>query len=258
VSASPQWCYVQARLQARHGERLQEPDWRAIETARSFESFVERAGASPMRRFSAGVHTRMSSHVVERVLREAWRAYVTEVASWVTCSWREAVRWTSFLPELPLIDALLDGEAPEWMKQDPAFAEFVDADNRQLHNALAASALKPLLPTVADDETIAMRWFAHWRTLWPHRRKTLFHTLFKLAATINAHFATLDRASPQQTSAFHRRDLETKLTHLFRRNSGTPAAVFCHLAVVALDLERLRGGLVRRRLFEPGNTTEAT
>jgi len=27
--------------------------------------------------------------------------------------------------------------------------------------------------------------------------------------------------------------------------------VFCHLALVALDLERLRGALVRRRLFEP-------
>jgi len=25
--------------------------------------------------------------------------------------------------------------------------------------------------------------------------------------------------------------------------------VFCHLALVALDLERLRGGLVRRALF---------
>ena len=30
-----------------------------------------------------------------------------------------------------------------------------------------------------------------------------------------------------------------------------PVAVFCHLALVALDLERLRGGLVRRQLFEP-------
>jgi hypothetical protein len=33
--------------------------------------------------------------------------------------------------------------------------------------------------------------------------------------------------------------------------------MFCHLALVALDLERLRGDLIRRRLFEPSHATEA-
>jgi hypothetical protein len=33
--------------------------------------------------------------------------------------------------------------------------------------------------------------------------------------------------------------------------------MFCYLALVALDLERLRGDLIRRRLFEPSHATEA-
>ena len=61
----------------------------------------------------------------------------------------------------------------------------------------------------------------------------------------------LTRAGPQEASAPYRRDLAQTVTRLFRRHGGTPVAVFCHLALVALDLERLRGDLVRRALFEP-------
>ena len=61
----------------------------------------------------------------------------------------------------------------------------------------------------------------------------------------------------QETSAPYRRDLAQTLTRIFRRHGGSPAAVFCHLALVALELERLRGDLVRRRLFEPSHATEA-
>ncbi|RPH65985.1 MAG: hypothetical protein EHM83_05055 [Burkholderiales bacterium] len=41
------------------------------------------------------------------------------------------------------------------------------------------------------------------------------------------------------------------LLKLFRRRAGTAVAVFAYLALVALDVERLRGGLVVRTLFEP-------
>ena len=65
MNGSPRWSYVQARLQARHGERLQEPDWRAIEAARSIDQFIERARASSLHRFIQGVDARMSSHAIE-------------------------------------------------------------------------------------------------------------------------------------------------------------------------------------------------
>ncbi len=257
MSGSPRWSYVQARLQARHGERLQEADWRAIEAARSIDQFIERARASPLRRFTERVQARTSSHDAERMLRDAWRAYVAEVAGWVTAAWRQAVMWTSYVPDLPIIDALLKGEAPAWIGQDPIFAELAETDLRKRSAALINSPLTALFASGAHEETLAARWYTHWRSLWPHRRTADESALLDLAVTINAHVERVDHAGLQETSAPYRRDLARSLARLFRRHSGSPAAVFCHLALVALDLERLRGDLIRRRLFEPSHATEA-
>ena len=41
-----------------------------------------------------------------------------------------------------------------------------------------------------------------------------------------------------------------ELLRLFRRHAGSAVAVFAYLALVALDVERLRGGMVVRVLFE--------
>ena len=254
MSDSPRWSYVQARLQARHGERLREADWRAIEAARSIDQFIERTRASPLRRFTERAHARTSSHAIERMLRDAWRAYVTQVAGWVPMAWRQAVMWTSYFPELPIIDALLRGEAPAWIEHDPIFAQLAEAD---LRKRTAARTRSPFSAIVVSGASSAASWYAHWRSLWPQHRVADHSALLDLAATINAHVERIDRAAQQEKSARYRRDLARSLTRLFRRHSGSPAAMFCHLALVALDLERLRGDLIRRRLFEPSHATEA-
>jgi hypothetical protein len=51
------------------------------------------------------------------------------------------------------------------------------------------------------------------------------------------------------STADQRQALLSKLTTAFRKYSFQPAAAFCHLALVALDLEMLRGDLLRRKLF---------
>jgi hypothetical protein len=256
MSANPRWSYVQARLQARHGERLQETDWRAIEAARSIDEFIARARVTALRRFTERVNARMSSHAVERMLRDTWRVYVAELASWVPAAWCQAVLWTSLLPELPIIDGALRGEAPEWIEQDPAFAELAKADAQKRNVTPANSPLDALVASNGREKTLAARWYTHWRSLWP-RRQAANRALLDLIATIIAHVERLDRAGLQEASASYRRDLARKLTRMFRRHGGSPAAMFCHLALVALDLERLRGDLVRRRLFEPSIAEEA-
>jgi hypothetical protein len=47
----------------------------------------------------------------------------------------------------------------------------------------------------------------------------------------------------------HREVLVGRLGGVFRRFSFQPAAAFAHLALVALDLEQLRGDLLSRKLF---------
>jgi len=256
MSGSPQWSYVQARLQARHGERLQESDWRAIEAARSFDQYIERARASPLRRFAEHMNPRLSSHVAERTLRDTWRAYVAEVANWVPSAWRQAVIWTSYLPELPIIDAVLKGEAPKWVQQDPPLAELIQVDVKR-SAAPPKSPRDALVVFDAAEKTLIARWFSHWCALWPHLHMANRRALLELTVTISAHVEQLDRADPPDTSAPYRHALALKLVRLFRKHGGSPVAVFCHLALVALDLERLRGGLIRRRLFAPGNAKEA-
>jgi len=247
MSIRPPWSYVQARLQARHGERLTEGDWRALEGARSLDQFIDRSRATSLRRFTERLNASMSSHAIERVLRKGWRDYVAEVTSWSAADWRPAIAWTAPFPDLPAIDALLKGEAPRWAKQDAGLVAFLESERR---TALGKSPLKVLFPAPKREQTLVLRWYAHWRSLWPQGAAERY-ALTTLAKTVGAYVARFDRAGPQDVSAPYRRELAQKITRMFRRHGGMPAAVFCHLALVALDLERLRGALVRRRLFEP-------
>jgi len=250
MSGRPQWSYVQARLQARHGERLQDTDWRALEAVRSLDQFIERSRATALHRFSEHLNAGMSSHAIERSLRAAWRDYVAEVAGWGPPDWRPAVLWTSHLADLPAIDALLRGETPDWAQRDASLLAFLETKRH-----LAKSPVAPLLPAPERENTLARRWYAHWRMLCP--RGDAQRALAHLSDTVKAHVECLARADRQETSVPHRRELARNVTRMFRRHSGSPIAVFCHLTLAALDLERLRGGLVRRRLFEAARAKEA-
>jgi hypothetical protein len=247
MSRRPSWSYVQARLQARHGERLTELDWRALEAARSLNHFIDRSHATLLRRFSDRLNAGMSSHAVERALRSGWRDYVAEVASWCAPDWQAAILWCAPLPDLPTLDALLRGEVPRWVQQDAMLAAFIELERGATSNK---SPLNALLPGPKHEPTLAGRWYAHWRALWPQGARER-RALTVLAETMKAHVARLDLAGPQDTSVAYRRALAQGVTRMFRRHGGSPVAVFCHLVLVALDLERLRGGLARRALFAP-------
>jgi hypothetical protein len=258
VSASPQWSYVQARLQARHGERLDDGDWRALEAARTVNQFLERSRATPLRRFADHLNAQMSSHAMERMLRAAWRDYVAEITDWVTPAWQPAVQWVAYVPDFPVIDAVIKGNAPAWAQSDPVFGALAASEPQQRESKRSRNHLLLLFPVASSEETLAQRWFAHWRSLWPQLRGPDCEWLAKLSDAVKDHGQRLDQVGIRDTSGPYRHDLTHRLTGIFRRHSGTPVAVFCHLALVALDLEQLRGGLVRRRLFEPGTAVGAT
>jgi hypothetical protein len=255
---SPQWSYVQARLQARHGERLNDGDWRALEAARAVEQYIERSRSTSLRRFADHLNAKMSSHAMERMLRMAWRNYVSEIAGWVVPAWKPAVEWVVHVPELPVIDVVLKGKAPGWTGIDPIFGALAEVDPQQRAPSRKNLRLAPLYPANRSDEPLAQRWLTHWRSLWPQHRGPDCEGLAKLSDAVKDHVQRLAQVGIRDTSGPYRRDLAHHLTGIFRRRSGTPVAVFCHLALVALDLERLRGGLVRRRLFEPGTAVGAT
>ncbi|MBI1204071.1 MAG: hypothetical protein GC182_16335 [Rhodopseudomonas sp.] len=257
MSNQPRWRYVQARLQARHGERLTEDDWRALEAAQSFDHYLDRARATPLRRFVDRLNAAMTSHAIERHLGAAWRDYVAEIATWLDRDWQAATQWTALAPDLPALAALLRDDIPVWLKHDTRWADFTEGDIPQRLARLEKSPFAPLLPTSDHASSLATRWTAHWRSLWPTPDRTDIRALSALMQLIIDHHAQLTASLPPDTSAPHRLDLARAVTRLFRRHGASPVAVFSHLVLVALDLERLRGGLSRRRLFTPARAQEA-
>jgi hypothetical protein len=89
-------------------------------------------------------------------------------------------------------------------------------------------------------------WLARWLQLMP-RAATASGTsvlLQRVAALLMPRLVGDRRGRAALSEPVHR-----ALLRLFRRHGGGPVAVFAHLALVALDVERLRGGLVTRVLF---------
>lgn len=251
MNTRPVWSYVQARLQARHGDRLDDAAWRILESAKSFDHFLERTRRTSLHRFTDLIDGRMPSHTVERVLRAAWRDYVAEVATWAPPSWRSAILWVAHLPDLPVLDALFKGNAPDWAREDPVFAGLARGHSPD------DVELAPLSPAATGGETLGAQWVTHWRALWPSLSDSDRRGLDKLVGVVATYFGSLARAGLKDSSVSYRRGLERKATRIFRNFAGTPAALFSHLTLVALDLARLRGGLARRRHFDPGHFGKA-
>lgn len=235
----PRWWYAQARLQARHGARVSEGEWGTLAAARGPALYLDGLRATSLRAFAAHLHIDMSSHEVERLLRGAWRAYVAEVADWSEPAWRAALLWMALLPDLRLIEGLLRGApAPTWVAVDPALAE--------LDRGLAAAL------TVANNRSgsISARWTAHWRSMWPSADCAEADALNSLAGLVGAHFG-------DEANAASGARLERLALRAFRARAGGPSAAVCHVLLMAIDFERMRGGLLRRLLFASTPASDA-
>lgn len=114
------------------------------------------------------------------------------------------------------------------------------------------------LPTLPQGEPArsgqraSAEWLERWRELLPSDAGD--HVLMQRPAVL-----LLPRlGGPGAGRAFADESGRYALLALFRRHAGSAVAVFAYLALAALDLERLRGGLVVRVLLEPpAGTPEA-
>lgn len=245
-----QLSYVQARLQARHGARPGDADWQVMESTRFLSSFLDRAGTTSLSRFTERIRADTAPHEIELRVREAQRAYVAEIAGWMPEPWRIAIAWAGLLPDLPGLAYLLDGGAAwPWMSDDALLAPLARASPPSRLEELPALGLAALAGEDGAAETIAMRWLARWRSHWPPISSAERAQLEALIALTRQHFEQLARAGLESSSTVLRRSLDKALVRLFRTGSGRPVAVFCAMALTALDVERLRGGLTRRQMI---------
>jgi hypothetical protein len=250
-----QLAYVQARLQARHGRRPDGATWQRLVNSGDLGHCLEVARRTPLRRWVAHLTGSRDSHGIEAALRQELRAYVAEVAAWQPPGWRPAVLWAATLPDLPLIDHLLSAQAPPaWLPQEPALRGLMAGRQRDRVSALAASAFAPLLPFWDKGLPLARAWGEHWRSLWPSMPRSHARSLEALASLLAGHRAEMAAGVDGGAARAY---LARRVEHLFRRHPQQPAAVFCHLVLVGLDVEQLRGLLARRALL-PGRSVSET
>jgi hypothetical protein len=249
-----------ARVLARHGERLGPADWRRIEATRDWTPALEVARSTALRPWLDGITADSGVAQVEGTLRRHWRGVVSETAAWMPAPWQAAVAWCAWLPDLPLLQHLArGGEPPPWMRDDDAWRALAAAQPPSRASVLAAGPAGALAAAWTAPDDAGRAWLLEWRKRVPRRvrARTAGATPDSAGASLEAlvrvlrdHAKVFGVAAPSQGWAL-RGALRSRLVQLLRRSALQPAMAFVHLALCALDLERLRAELLRRLLL-PG------
>ena len=242
------FAYAQARVQARYGALPAEADWRRISGIRGLGAWLEEARGGPHRDWIKGFSAASDVHDIEAGVRGLLFAEIDAVARFVPKPWRDAVRWTRWLPLLSLLEHLRAGaELPRWARRVPCIAALLGDDGALLPRRLQRTGIAPLLNHDAA-EPVSACWVAGWRGRWPRSGVAVRADLERLAASIGAHLDAFRRSDPAHAWT-PRQQLRERLRFEFHGLGLSPAMPFVYLALVALDLERLRRALLDRALF---------
>jgi hypothetical protein len=236
--------YACARIGARVGERPNEAAWRAIAGIRGFAAFLDAARTPPFRRWTSGIAADAEPHGVEAVLLTHWRVLVDELRAWMPEQWQAAITWAGALGDLPVAQYLARGGIPlPWMRDDPAYRELSCNGGPPTSGPLA-----PLARTWTNPEGFFRVWIDEWSLRIPRRYGAERSAIADYARLLVAdRTARTDSSGSDGTLA--RRALVSRLAALYRRAMLDPAAAFIFLALSAIDMERLRGELLRRAIF---------
>lgn len=243
--------YALSRVHAHYGRRLTAMHWSRIEASRGLLQYVEAVRSSALSSWVASLPAVQDSHVIERTLRLEWRRYVEAVASWHPPEYQPWLAWLEWLPSLSLLARLGRPErVPSWMLADPLCGPIAPGTLPERRAAVLNDAtLAPLEPGIAGRAPMMEVWLAHWRGLAPRSVEPTRRHVAVLLTTIERYEQSLSAAVGHAGAS--RDELDRRLARLFRAAAGTAVATVSHLLLLALDLQRLRGGLVTRCLFTP-------
>lgn len=239
--------YALARVLARCGDRLDESDWRRLETNRDLGLYLASVRSTALADWVGGFDSEHDCHTFESALRARWRDYAEGVALWHPEIWQAWLAWFAWLPGLSLLARLAHGDpAPSWLLADSIYGRIAPGTPAERITALARTPLAPLAPALAGHTSAQAAWAAHWRTLQPVTDPHEADLLERVQQAIEHHQQLLLTA---ESSEPLRIELANRLQRLLRIAAGTVIVSVCHLALVALDLERLRGALASRSVF---------
>jgi hypothetical protein len=244
--------YALTRVQSQHGSRLDSSAWRRLEASHDLGQYLEGARGGIFGGWVSSLDRNRDVHAIERTLRGAWRSYVRAVAAWHPRRWQPWLNWLEWLPTLGLIVGFEQrGPVPAWLLADPVVGPALREAPGERSVAVKGTALEFFEPAIAGRVPIVELWLARWQELRPPLdafAEPLLAAVFR-ALREHARVLELERAD----AAALRDQLHERLRKLFRAAAGTLVATLCHLALMVLDFERLRGGLVNRSLFSRGS-----
>lgn len=248
MTAAVELGFIQARIQARLARLPSDADWERLSACRTLSSFLEEARSGTLRAWVKGFSAQSRPGAIEAGLRDLAAEQVQEVSSWAPRRWRDAVDWLVWLPLIPLFEHLArGGSAPGWTRQSAVFSGCLDETGRPDPARLERAGLSRLL-TSPNQCSVGDVWLHGWRARWPAMGEGSRMRLEVLIDTLQSHLQVFRNARPEETWAL-RRELREQLHRRLHVNPLEPAGIFAFLGLVLLDLERLRGELLRRALF---------
>lgn len=240
---------MQARVQSRHGQRLGDVEWQALQNTRDFGALLAAARETTLRPWLAGLTPDVGAARIEAVLRRQWGTTVDEVCGWMPAAWHAALAWCAVLPDLPALQHLARGGTVQRDRFDDAgWRALANAAPAERGTVVATSRWAALASAWSTPATLGQAWLAEWVRRAPAQRGDDATGWLALTNALRAHVQTF-AAAPAGTGEALRQDLRGRLRLLLRRTTLQPALAVVHLALCALDLERLRGELLRRSLF---------
>jgi hypothetical protein len=237
--------YAYARIASRFGDRPSEAAWRVIAIVRGLPAFLDAAHAPPFRRWIGGITADAGPHAIEAALVGQWGALVHELREWMPEHWHAAITWAGTLVDLPVVEYLVRGGAVlPWMQDVPLYREL----GRNAGTPPAHGLLAPLAIAWAQPEGLFRAWCGELSRRVPRSTWEASATIEDCARLLLAHRSAL--ADPSLGDGILPRGaLVSRLSALYRRSTLDPGAALIFLALSALDMERLRGELLRRAIF---------
>jgi hypothetical protein len=236
----PRHAYANARLHARFAQRPGAGQWGALAASRTPEHYLDVLRAGHWLRVPEGALV-ADADARERWLRDAWRQSCAEVAAWYGPAQVPVFEWLAVLADLDALERLrTDPVPPAWTRDDARLAALAQPTPALRAEQLAATPYAPLVDAWRGGGPLVDAWRERWHALRAAADVRAQSVLLELEAAVVA-------ASALGAGA-RREAIEAAAHRAFRRGAGTVAAAVAHLAVVALQLERVRGGVVARTL----------
>ena len=243
--------YALTRVQSEYGARPDTNEWRRLEASHDLGQYLEAARSSIFGPWVAALDRSRDAHFIERTLRGAWRSYVRTIAGWHPRRWQPWLTWLEWLPTLGLIARLeRAGPMPAWLLADPIVGPVARGSSAERLADVKGTALAVFEPAITGHVPLGELWLAHWQELRPPVDAFTEQLLAAVSRAVQEHTRML--ALEGANGVALRDQLRKRFDRLFRAAAGTVVATLCHLALMALDFERLRGGLVNRSLFARG------